>query len=141
MSIGPVEYLVIGFPGNRFSGRIVPALAQLVESGTVRILDLVFIVKGTDGTIDAVEYDALEGDAAAFADLEGEAGGLLNEEDIEAAADTIEPGSSAALLVWEDLWATDLAEALRAADATLVTGGRVPHEIVVAAREHIEAAG
>ena len=87
MPIGPVEYIVIGFPENRFTGAIVPALTDLVESGTIRIIDLVFIKKDADGTITSFEFDALE-ELAEYAGLDGEAGGLLNEEDIEIAADS-----------------------------------------------------
>ena len=139
MSIGPVEYLIISFPGNQFRGEIVPALADLIESGTIRILDLVFIKKDADGTVVSFEYDALE-EVAAFAGLDGEAGGLLNEEDIALAAEALEPNSSAALLVWEDTWAAPLAAALRNAGGVLVAGERIPHEIVEAALEGLPAA-
>jgi hypothetical protein len=140
MPLGPVEYLIIGFPGNRFKGEIVPALADLVESGTVRILDLVFIKKDADGALSIFEFDALE-DAAGFAGLDGEVGGLLNDEDVLLAAEALEPDSSAALLVWEDTWAAPLAAALRNAGGILIAGERIPHEIVEAAFEGLPAAG
>lgn len=136
MELGPVEYLLIAFPGNNFTGEIVPALTELVSSGTVRILDLVFVRKETDGSVTFVEFDALD-DAVAFDSLDGEAGGLFSEEDVELAAAALEPGSSAALLVWEDLWAAPLAKALRDADAVLIEGSRIPHSIAVAAFDGI----
>jgi uncharacterized membrane protein len=140
MSIGPVEYLVIGFPGSQFNGDVVPALAELVDSGTVRIIDLVFISKDLDGNILSFEYDGLEGAAAAYADLEGTADGLFSEEDVLEAAELIAPGSSAALLLWEDLWATRFAEAVRGSGGQIVAGSRVPHELVQAALDFFESA-
>ena len=133
MSIGPVEFLTIAFPGNNFDGRIVPELEKLIASGTVRIIDLVFVSKDADGNVTAFEYEDLEGDAAAFGHLDGEAGDLISEEDIELAAGDLEPNSSAVFLLWEDLWATPFAEAIRAADGVIVAGGRIPHEAVLAA--------
>jgi hypothetical protein len=138
MPIGPVEYIVIGFPENRFTGAIVPALTDLVESGTIHIIDLVFVSKAADGTITSFEFDALE-ELADYAGLDGEAGGLLNDEDIELAAEALEPNSSAALLVWEDTWAAPLATALREAGGVLLGGERIPHEIVQAAFDELSS--
>ena len=136
MSIGPVEYMIVGFPGNKFRGDIAPALAELVKSGTVRIIDLAFVMKDSDGSVEALELADLDSDVgAAFGLLEAETGGLLNQEDLEAAAEELEPNSSAALLVWEDVWATKLADAIRAADGELLDLERIPHEVVVAAVE------
>ena len=129
MTIGPVEYLIIQFPGNQFKGEIAPALADLIESKTVRIVDLVFILKDADGNVVWDEYDAGEnGDGFGFAHLDGEAG-LLNEDDILTAAEVMDPNSSAALLVWEDLWAAPFAAAIRNAGGELIAGGRIPHEL------------
>ena len=99
MSIGPVEYVILGFPGNNFTGQIVPELAKLIDSGLVRIIDLTFIMKDADGDVAVVEYDAVE-ELAAFAGLDPEVGGILTDEDITYAAQSLEPNSSAALLVW-----------------------------------------
>ena len=137
MAIGPVEYVIIGFPGNQFKGEVVPALTQLVESGTVRILDLVFVLKDADGNVTSMEYEDLPG----MADVDGEADGLFNEEDLEMAAEVLEPNSSGLLIVWEDTWAAPLAEALRNAGGVIVAGERIPHEIVAAAFEGLPAAG
>ncbi len=132
MTIGPVEYLVLGFPGNQFTGAVAPALAELSSNGTIRILDLVFIAKDADGNVVAVELEDHE-EAEAFAGLNGEIGGLVSQDDIEHAAEGLEPNSSAALLVWEDTWAAPLADALRESGGILIEGGRIPHDLIEAA--------
>jgi hypothetical protein len=139
MTIGPVEFLTIAFPGNNFDGRIAPALADLVATGTVRIIDLVFVMKDTDGAISVIEYDDLEGEATVFASLDGDASELISDDDIAEAAEALEPNTSAIFLLWEDLWAAPFAEAVRAADGIILNGGRIPHEAVLAAIEHAEA--
>jgi uncharacterized membrane protein len=130
-SMGPVEYVVIAFPGNRFKGEIVPAVAELVDNGLVRILDVAFIKKDAAGNTTMFEYDTLDDVLAfGFADVDGEAGGVLNDEDLELAAEGLEPDSSAALIVWEHLWAARVAQAIRNAGGRIVAGERVPPEIV-----------
>jgi hypothetical protein len=140
MAIGPVEYIILGFPGNQFNGEIAPELGKLVENGTIRILDLVFIMKDADGDVSAVEFEDHD-DVALFNALEGEVGGLISTEDIEYAAADLEPNSSAALLVWEDVWATPFVEALRASGAVLLEGARIPHDLIEAAEAELAAAG
>jgi hypothetical protein len=130
-NIGPVEYAIFGFPGNQFNGELAPALASLVDKGLVRILDLVFVMKDGDGNVAAFEFDQID-ELAGFGDIEGEVGGMVNEEDIEHAGEALEPNSSAALLVWEDLWATEFASALRDCGGVILEGGRIPHELVQA---------
>lgn len=139
LDIGPVEYLLIGFPGNEFKGEIAPALGRLIESGTVRIIDLVFISKGLDGDVVTFEFDQLES-LAPFAALDGEAGGLVGPEDIAHAATALEPGCSAALLVWEDTWATELAKAVRDANGVILEGARIPYDLVQEALAELQAA-
>jgi hypothetical protein len=129
MAIGPVEYLILGFPGNNFTGQIVPELAKLLDSGLVRIIDLTFITKDAAGRVDVVEYDAVE-ELAAFAGLDAEVGGILSDEDIAHAAMSLEPNTSAALLIWEDTWATPFAEAVRNANGVILEGARIPREII-----------
>ena len=129
MTIGPVEYLILGFPGNKFTGQIVPELSKLLDSGLIRIIDLTFISKDSAGNITVVEYDAVE-ELAAFAGLDAEVGGILSDEDVAHAALSLEPNSSAALLIWEDTWATPFAEAVRKANGVILEGARVPREIV-----------
>jgi Family of unknown function (DUF6325) len=139
VALGPVEYLIVGFPGNKFTGEIAPALAELVDSGIINVIDLVFITKDADGTVASFEFDALE-ELADFAGIEGEVGGLVTEEDIAYAAQALEPNSSAAMLVWENAWATNFAEALRGADAVILEGGRIPHDLIEAAFAELAAA-
>ncbi|HUO47544.1 MAG TPA: DUF6325 family protein [Acidimicrobiales bacterium] len=138
MGVGPVEYIVVGFPGNKFNGEIAPELAKLIDADMIRILDLVFIGKDDNGEVAAFEFDQLD-ELLPFADLEGEVGGILNEQDIEYAAAALEPGSSAALLVWEDKWATPFVEAIRDSGGVLLEGARIPYELVQAALTAAEA--
>ena len=139
MTIGPVEYIIVGFPGNKFSGEIAPELVALVESGTVRILDLIFIGKDADGSVVAFEIDELDA-VAGFDRLDGDVGGLISPADIEYAAAALEPNSSAALLIWEDVWATRFAEAVRSANGIVLEGARIPHELIAPALADLAAA-
>lgn len=133
MPLGPVEYILIAFPGNKFSGQIVPALQELVASETIHIIDLLFIKKDADGNVLVVELDTAEEDEAApFAGLDGEYGDLLSQEDIELAAAELPPNSSAGLLVWENTWAARFAAAVRAADGQVIANERIPHAVVEA---------
>jgi hypothetical protein len=126
----------VAFPGNKFKGEIIPALGELVESGTIRIIDLALVIKEADGTVTALELGDLDSDVFnAFDALTPEVQGLLNEDDLQAAGEELEPNSTAALLVWEDVWATKLADAIRNADGVLLDLERVPHEVVKAAVE------
>jgi hypothetical protein len=129
VSIGPVEYLILGFPDNKFTGQIVPELGKLIDSGLIRIIDLTFISKDAAGEVAVVEYDAVE-ELAAFAGLDAEVGGILTAEDIGYAAESLEPNSSAALLVWEDTWAGPFAAAVRNANGVILEGARIPREII-----------
>jgi hypothetical protein len=132
MAIGPVEYIIIGFPGNHFNGDMVPALERLVESGTIRIIDMLFILKDADGNIEAFEFED-HPELAAFGSLTDEVDGLLNDEDVEMAAEVLEPNSSAAFIVWEDCWAGEFAAAVRGSDGVILAGERIPHQIVTEA--------
>ncbi len=139
MTTGPVEYIIVGFPGNKFNGRIAPELIALVESGTVRILDLIFVGKDADGTVvsfEIEELDQLEG----FADLDAEVGGLISPEDIEFVAGQLEPNSSAALLIWEDLWAVPFAKAVLDSGGVLLEGARIPGAMIESALEALPPA-
>lgn len=134
--IGPVQYLIVAFPGNRFTGQIAPALARQVEAGTIRIIDIAFVGKTEDGEIVAFELSDLDPEVReGLENLGAESGGLFNEEDLTAAGEELEPDSSAALLVWEDVWAREIADAMRDAGGVLLDHDRVPHDVVVAARQ------
>ena len=132
MATGPVEYIIVGFPGNKFTGEIAPELMALVESGTVRILDLIFIGKDADGTVVSFEIDELDA-VAGFGDLDADVGGLISPEDVAYVAADLEPNSSAALLIWEDVWATPFAEAVRRSGGVLLEGARIPHDLIASA--------
>lgn len=130
----PLEYIIIGFPENDFTGEIVPELAALVDGGVIRIVDLVFVAMGDDGSAIALEVDEHE-HLSAFAVLQGDVGGVIGPEDIEHAAEAIEDGSAVLLMVWEDLWAEPLANALRRSGGVFVEGARIPAELA----EELEA--
>jgi hypothetical protein len=135
-----VELAVIAFPGSKFNGDIAPTLAELVENGTIRILDLTFVQKLEDGTMVGLELDDLDGaDAGPFDDLDGESGGLLSDEDLELAADLLEPGSSAVLIVWENTWARKVVSAIAGSGGVLVAHDRIDAETVALALETLEA--
>jgi hypothetical protein len=126
MTLAPAEYMIFGFPGNQFNGKVAPALADLVDKGLIRLRDLLFISKDADGNVTAFEIDEVD-ELKPFLDVKGEAGGLLTEADVEHAADALQPNSSAALLIWEDLWAAEFAEAVRDSGGVVLEGARIPH--------------
>ena len=134
--LAPVDYMIVAFPGNEFKGEIAPALADLVEKGTIRIIDLAFVAKDADGNIAAFELTDIDPDVRkGFENMGVEVNGLFNEEDLQAAGEELDPNSSAALLVWENLWARDVAQAIRNAGGELLDFERLPHEVVQAARD------
>jgi hypothetical protein len=138
--IGPVEYLIVAFPGNEFRGEIAPAIADLVEAGTIRIIDVAFVGKDEDGDVAAFELSDLDPEVReGLEKLGATSSGLFNEEDLMAAGEELDPNSSAALLVWENVWAKPVADAIRDAGGELYDYDRVPHEVVVAAREWAQA--
>jgi hypothetical protein len=139
MSIGPVEYIILGFPDNKFTGQIAPELMKLVDGGLINIIDLTFITKDVDGNVGVVEFDAVE-ELAAFAGLDAEIGEILTDEDIAHAALSLPPNSSGALLIWEDRWAARFADAVRDANGLFLEGARIPHDLVEARVDAIAAA-
>ncbi len=141
--IGPVDYAVIAFPGNQFNGEIAPALADLVKAGTIRLIDAAFVGKDEQGEIFTLEVTDLAPDVQERLDaLDIEVHGLLNDEELLAIGQQLELDSSAALLVWENVWARKVAQKMRDAGGLLVAFDRVPHDVVQAAREWaLEEAG
>ncbi len=134
--IGPVDYAIIAFPGNRFRGEIAPAIADLVDAGTIRIIDIAFVGKDEEGNSVAMELTELDPDVQEGLEKAGiEVGGLFNEDDLMDVAEGLEPNSSAALLVWENVWARKVAQAMRDAGGQLLAFERLPHDVVQAARE------
>jgi hypothetical protein len=138
--IGPVEYMIVAFPGNKFRGEIAPALGDLVKSGTLRILDFAFVMKDQDGQVFAMELEDVDSaTGVAFKELESELGDLVNEEDLRAVGEELEPNSSAAVLVWEDVWAARLTTAIENADGVLLDLERIPRPVVEGALAHARA--
>jgi Family of unknown function (DUF6325) len=134
--LGPVDYLVVEFPGSNFTGEILPELVDLVERGIVRVLDLVLIKKEQDGSFEAFEFgDIDDGVLGELRELERELADLLSEEDVAAVADALEPGSTAGLLVYENLWAAPFAAAVRRSGGQLVANGRIPVQALLGAIE------
>ena len=134
MPLAPVEFAMFAFDDTRITGDIVPALTALVENELVHIIDLVFVRKEADGQATAFEIDDLPADAAAaFADLDHDIEGLVSTEDLDHEADLLEPGTSAIIVVWENLWAQRSTDAVRAAGGVLVDNQRIPAEVVEAA--------
>jgi len=132
--IAPVEYVAIAFPGNKFSGQIMPALRELVDNKTIRVIDLAFVMKDADGNVVAMEAEELDSDAAkAFKAIESKVGDLINVDDLEDIGQSLEPNSSAAVLLWEDLWASKFTDAVLDAGGILLDTQRVPHQLVESA--------
>jgi hypothetical protein len=138
--LGPVDYLVVEFPGSNFTGEIMPELADLVERGIVRVLDLVLIKKDDDGSYEAFEVaDVDPGALGSIRELERELADLLSEDDVASVAQAMEPGSTAGLLVYENLWAAPFASAVRRAGGQLIANGRIPVQGILAALEESPA--
>ncbi|MFF3458869.1 DUF6325 family protein [Streptomyces sp. NPDC002730] len=136
--MGPVDYLVVEFPGNRMTGEGFPLLVDLVDRGIIRILDLCFIRKDSDGSVTALELTDL-GDGLDLTVFEGASSGLLGQDDLDEAATALEPGNSAGILVYENLWAAPFARAMRRSGAQLVTSGRIPVQALLASLDEVEA--
>ena len=131
MAIGPIELLVVKFPGNQFKGEIAPALQELVETGTIRIIDLIFAIKDDQGTLAVLELNALGDEKlAVFAPRPSELSGTLTEDDARTLAGGLENNSSAAILLFENTWATQFVEALRNANGELIMIERVPRAVI-----------
>ncbi|MDH4160981.1 MAG: DUF6325 family protein [Actinomycetota bacterium] len=134
--LGPIDYLVVEFPGNRMTGEGLPLLVDLVDRGIIRVLDLVFFTKAEDGSVAMVEVADFDGDGQLdLAVFEGASSGILGEDDVSEAAAAVEPGSSAGLLVYENVWAAPFAAAIRRGGGQLVAQGRIPTQALIAALE------
>jgi uncharacterized protein DUF6325 len=138
--MGPIDYLIVEWPGRQPSGEAAPHLIDLVDRGLIRIIDLAFIAKDEDGAVARLEIADLGDEVAAFAEFEGASTGLLSEDDADEAANALEPGTSAAVLVYENLWAAPLASALRSSGAQLVASGRIPIQDLIDTLDAAEAA-
>jgi len=139
--LGPIDYVVLEWQGELpATGEVQPLLLELVDRGVIRILDIALVTKAADGSVAAVDVGDLEQVAAAFAAFEGASSGLLGYDDLQEAAAALEPGTSAAVLVWENRWAAPVAAALRRSGGQLVASGRIPVQAVLAALDAVEAA-
>ena len=121
------------------AGEVQPLLLDLVDRGIIRILDIAFLAKDEDGSVSGIELGELEQVAAAFAEFEGASSGLLGFDDLQEAAAALDPGTSAAVLVWENRWAAPVAAALRRSGGQLVASGRLPIQAIIAALDAVEA--
>lgn len=140
IEMGPVDYVLIEWPGRQPTGEAAPILVDLVERGIVRVLDVAFIAKAEDGSVAGLEIADLGEGAEELKLFEGASSGLIGDDDVAEAAKALEPGTSAALLVWENSWAAPFAAAVRRSSGQLVASGRIPLEAVVAALDTAEEA-
>src|ERR1700761_473905 len=134
--MGPIDYIVVEWPGLHPNGEVAPHLIDLVDRGLIRVLDLVFLAKDEDGTVRGIEV----GEAADLAVFQGASSGLIDDEDLAEAGNVLEPGTAAALLVYENSWAAPFASAARRSGGELVASGRIPIQAVLAALDATEAA-
>ncbi|MCX4695426.1 DUF6325 family protein [Streptomyces sp. NBC_01408] len=132
--MGPIDYLIVEFPGSHMTGEGLPLLVDLVDRGLIRILDLEFVRKDSDGSVFAVELRDLGGEVD-LSVFEGATSGLLGQDDIDEAGTALAPGNSAAVLVYENVWAAPLARAWRRAGAQMVASGRIPVQALLASLE------
>jgi len=138
--MGPIDYVVLEWKGGQpDAGEVQPLLLDLVDRGIIRILDIAFLAKDEDGAVSGIDIGDLKQVAAAFAEFEGASSGLLGYEDLQEAAAALEPGTSAAVLVWENRWAAPVAAALRRSGGQLVASGRLPIQAIIAALDAVEA--
>jgi len=137
--MGPVDYVLVEWPGKQPTGEALPHLVDLVDRGLIRIIDLSFISKDEDGNLALLEIADLGAAVAEIAVFEGAGSGLLHDDDIAQAGDVLEPGTSAALLVYENAWAAPFASAVRNSGGQLVASGRIPVEDLLAALDAAEA--
>lgn len=138
--MGPIDYIVLEWPAQQPTGEVGPLILDLVDRGIIRILDIAFLAKGEDGSVAALDLGALNGAGAGFEEFEGASSGLLGQDDLEEAAAVLEPGTSAAILVWENRWAAPVAVALRKSGGQLVASGRIPIQAILASLDAVEAA-
>ena len=134
MAVGPVDVVIVGFPGNRFTGQIAPALLDLVESGTIRVIDLLFVMKDADGVVTTIEAADLDPElGAGYLEIDIAQPGALGTEDAEEVSEDIPPNSSALLIAFENTWAAKIVAAVQAADGFVIDQIRIPVDVVNAA--------
>ncbi len=139
--MGPVDYVVLEWATEQPTpGEVQPLLLDLVDRGVIRILDIAFLAKDRDGSVSGIGVGGgLKQLAAAFAEFEGASSGLLGDDDLQEAAAALDPGTSAAVIVWENRWAAPVAAALRRSGGQLVASGRIPVQAILASLDAVEA--
>jgi hypothetical protein len=137
--LGPIDYVLIEWPGRQPNGEVAPHLVDLVDRGLIRILDVAFIAKGEDGSVAGIELADLGDGAAELEVFAGASSGLISDDDLGEAAGALEPGTSAALLVFENAWAAPFVAAVRRSGGQLVASGRIPAEDILAALDAAES--
>jgi hypothetical protein len=137
--MGPIDYVVLEWPSGEPTGEAFPLIIDLVDRGIIRILDVAFMAKDETGATAAVDLGSLNGDGTALAEFEGASSGLLDQADLDEAATVLEPGTLAAVMVWENLWAAPVAAALRRSGGQLVASGRIPIQAILAQLDALEA--
>jgi hypothetical protein len=137
--MGPIDYVVLEWPGKQPVGDVVPLILDAVDRGIIKILDVAVMAKGEDGSVAAMDLGDLSGDATSFAEFDGASAGLLGDDDLEEAAAALQPGTSAAVLVWENRWAAPIAIALRRSGGQLVASGHIPVQAILASLDAVEA--
>jgi hypothetical protein len=133
--MGPIDYVVLEWPGRQPNGEVAPLILDLVDRGIIRLIDVALMVKDEEGHVAALDLASLP----EFSDFEGASTGLIDQEDLDEAATALEPGTSAAVLVWENRWAAPVAVAVRRSGGQLVASGRIPIQAILAALDALEA--
>jgi len=137
--MGPIDYIVIEWPREQPNGTVVPKIIDLVDRGIIRIIDIAFVGKDAGGAVYAMELSDFDGDGS-FAAFEGASSGIIGDDELTEAGSALEPGTSAAVLIWENRWAAPVAVALRESGAELVASGRIPVQGIIAALDATESA-
>jgi hypothetical protein len=139
-SLGPVDYIIVEFPAGKsnFTGEMTKELLALVDAGTIRVIDVLILTKNEDGTVDAMELSDIE-ELGPLREVEAQLASLLAEDDIEHLAAAMDPGSTAGVLIWENLWAAPFASAARHSGGQLIATGRIPIQAIIASIEADEA--
>jgi len=136
--MGPIDYAVLEWPRQQPNGEAGPLIADLHDRGVIRVIDVAFMVKADDGSVAAIEVGEIDGGGLDV--FEGASTGLLGQDDLEEAAQALEPGTTAAVIIWENRWLAPVAVALRRSGGQLVAGGRIPIQAMLASLEAVEAA-
>jgi hypothetical protein len=140
--LGPVDYLVVEFPAGakNFTGEMAAELLKLVDAGTIRIVDILILDKNEDGSVDATEFSDID-QLGELQSIEAELAELLAAEDVDQLAAAMEPGSTAGVLIWENLWAAPFASAARRSGGQLIANGRIPIQAIIASIEADDLVG